>query len=69
MTRAALLALGAACLVGCAGAQHVPCAAPIAAQYTAEMIAAGCTGAHFNDLQCTPIKAERDAREKAVGCK
>lgn len=62
--------LALACLlVGCAGSVPVPCAAPIVAQYTAEMLAAGCKKEHFNDAQCAPIKAERDAREKAAGCK
>jgi hypothetical protein len=46
-----------------------PCAAPIVALYTAEMLAAGCKGEHFDDPQCAAIKEQRDAREQEAGCK
>lgn len=56
---------------GCAhGTQaEVPCAAPAVAAYTARMVKAGCTGAHFNDPQCAAIKEQRDAEEADGGCK
>jgi len=47
---------------------QAPCATAIVAKYTAEMIAAGCVGEHFDDAQCAVIKDERDAKEKAAGC-
>ena len=46
----------------------LPCSASIVARYTAEMVAAGCTGAAFYAAKCEPIKAKRDADEKAAGC-
>lgn len=58
-------------LAACSGAGNppkAPCATDIVAEYTAKMIAAGCTGEHFNDAKCEPIKAERNAREKDAGC-
>lgn len=69
-----LLVLGA-CLdllaTGCrpSGPPKAPCATPIVALYTAEMLAAGCKGDHFYDPQCAAIKERRDAREKEAGCK
>lgn len=46
-----------------------PCATAIVALYTAEMIAAGCKGEHFDDPQCAAIKERRNAREREAGCK
>ncbi len=67
---AVVLGLGL-CFVAasCGSSQQVPCAAPIVADYTAKMIAAGCIGEHFGDAKCETIKAQRDADEKAAGCK
>lgn len=59
-----LLALG--CEPG--SPPKAPCATSIVALYTAEMIAAGCTGEHFSDPQCAPIKERRDMREHEAGC-
>lgn len=60
-----LLALGC----GSNNPPKAPCATAIVALYTAEMIAAGCKGEHFDDPQCAAIKERRDVREKEAGCK
>jgi len=65
----ALIVLSSFGLIACPQPPKAPCATDIVVQYTAEMIAAGCKGEHFNDAQCAPIKAKRDAAEAAAGCK
>ena len=65
---AMLLMLSACGLLG-KSAPKAPCAAGIVARYTAEMVAAGCTGEHFDDAKCEPIKAKRDAAVKEEGCR
>lgn len=59
--------LAAGC--GAGDPPKAPCATSIVALYTAEMLAAGCKGEHFNDPQCAAIKERRDAREQEAGCK
>ena len=67
-----VLGCGLDLLAACSGSSNppkAPCATAIVALYTAEMIAAGCKGEHFDDPQCAAIKERRDMREREAGCK
>lgn len=64
----ALAALAAFGFLACTPPAKAPCASGIVLVYTAEMVKAGCTGEHFNDAKCEPIKAKRLQEEKDAGC-